>query len=129
MNGRLICLMLLSVGLMVQAQDQSASIHIRLIDGRTGLPMKVKRVGLEDRAGYHDISVSPDASGLTALRMSRDTIILTQNTHEYVNCADERGGLIPNSYRVSEIVSTGIVEPIVPPIFAPKLPVLQSRES
>jgi hypothetical protein len=108
-------LVLLSFSLIVQAQDNTALIHIRLIDGRTGLPMKVKEVGLEDRAGYRDISVKQDSSGLAELRISRDTIILTHNTHEYVNCADERGGLISNSYRVSEIVATGIVEPIVPP--------------
>jgi hypothetical protein len=87
-------LVLLSFSLIVQAQDNTALIHIRLIDGRTGLPMKVKEVGLEDRAGYRDISVKQDSSGLAELRISRDTIILTHNTHEYVNCADERGGLI-----------------------------------
>jgi hypothetical protein len=115
MNCRLICLALLSFSLIVQAQDNTVLIHIRLIDGRTGLPMKAKEVGLEDRAGYRDISVRQDSSGLAELKISRDTIILTHNTHEYVNCADERGGLIPNSYRVSEVVATGIVEPIVPP--------------
>lgn len=115
MNCRLICLMFLSFSLMVQAQDNTALVHIRLIDGRTGLPMKVKKVGLEDRAGYRDISVSPDSSGFAELRISRDTIILTHNTHEYVNCGDEHGGLVHNDYKVSEILSTGIVEQIVPP--------------
>jgi len=115
MNCRLICLALLSFSLMVQAQDNTVLIHIRLIDGRTGLPIRVKEVGLEDRAGYRDISVRQDSSAFAELKISRDTIILTHNTHEYVNCADERGGLIPNSYRISEVVANGIVEPIVPP--------------
>jgi hypothetical protein len=30
--------------------------------------------------------------------MSRDTIILTHTTHEYVNCGDDHGGLVPNDY-------------------------------
>jgi hypothetical protein len=77
--------------------------------------MTVQKVGLEDRAGYRDISVRPDASGVATLRINRDAIVLTHNTHEYVDCADERGGLIHNDYKVSEIVSTGIVEPIVQP--------------
>lgn len=102
-------------GVTVRAQNDMALIHIRLIDGRTGLPMKVPKVGLEDRAGYRDISVRPDASGLATLRINRDAIILTHNTREYVNCADERGGLVHNDYKVSEIVSAGIVEPIVQP--------------
>jgi hypothetical protein len=115
MSRRLMVLMLSTFSLLVQAQDRTALIHIRLIDGRTGLPLKVKKVGLEDRAGYRDISVSPDASGLAELRINRDTIILVHNTHEYVNCGDEHGGRIHNDYKVSEILSTGIVEQIAPP--------------
>jgi hypothetical protein len=112
MNCRLIGLMFLSVSWMVQAQDNTVLVHIRLIDGRTGLPMKVKKVSLEDRAGYRDISVNPNASGVAELRMSQDTIILAHNTHEYVNCGDEHGGLVHNDYKVSEILSTGIAEQI-----------------
>jgi hypothetical protein len=115
MSPRLMILMLSTFSLLVQAQDRTALIHIRLIDGRTGLPMKVEKVGLEDRAGYRDISVRPDSSGLAELRIDRETIILVHNTHEYVNCGDEHGGLIHNDYKVSEILSTGIVEQIVPP--------------
>ena len=37
MKGRLSCLMLLIVSLAVHAQNDSALIHIRLIDGQTGL--------------------------------------------------------------------------------------------
>ena len=100
---------------MIQAQDNLVLIRIRLIDGRTGTPMKVKEVGLEDRAGYRDISIREDSSGFAELRISHDTILLTHNTHEYVNCADEHGGLIPNSYSVRKIVATGIAESILPP--------------
>ena len=77
--------------------------------------MKVKKVGLEDRTGYRDISVSTDSSGLAELRVSRNTVILAHNTHEYVNCGDEHSGLVHNDYKVSEILSTGIVEQVVPP--------------
>jgi hypothetical protein len=115
MSRCLMCLTLLTFGLLVQAQDRTALVHIRLIDGRTGLPMKAKKIGLEDRAGYRDISVSPDSSGLAELRISRDTIILVHNTHEYVACGDEHGGLVHNDFKVSEILSTGIAEQIVPP--------------
>lgn len=114
MNRRLLNLFF-CFSLMAQTKDNTALVHIRLIDGRTGLPMKVKQVGLEDRAGYRDISVSPDSSGLAELRISRDATILTHNTHEYVNCGDEHGGLVHNDYKVSSILSTGIAEQIVPP--------------
>lgn len=115
MKCLLLCLTLFIANLTVHAQSNTAVIHIRLIDGRTGLPMRVQQVGLEDRTGYRDISVRPDASGVATLTINRDTIILTHNTHEYVNCGDERGGLVHNDYKVSEIVSTGIVETIVQP--------------
>lgn len=115
MKRRLQFLILFIVSVTVQAQNDVASIHIRLIDGRTGLPMKVREVGLEASPRFGDISVRPDASGVAILRIKQDTIIFTHNTHEYVNCQDERGGLIHNDYKVSEIVSTGIVEPIVQP--------------
>jgi hypothetical protein len=115
MSRLLMCLPLLAVHILAQAQDRTAVIHIRLIDGRTGLPLKAKKVGLADRAGYRDISVSPDPSGLAELRISQDTTILVHNTHEYVNCGDEHGGLIHNDYKVSEILSTGIVEQIAAP--------------
>jgi hypothetical protein len=115
MSRRLMILLLLTFNSLVQSQDRMALIHIRLIDGRTGLSLKATKIGLEDRAGYRDISVRPDSSGLAELRISPDAIILVHNTHEYVNCGDEHGGLIHNDYKVSEILSTGIVQQILPP--------------
>lgn len=115
MKWLLACLMLFVANRSLIAQTDTAVIHIRIIDGRTGRPMKVQKVGLEDRAGYRDISVRPDAAGVATLRINRDAIILTHNTHEYVDCGDERGGLVHNDYKVSEIVSTGLVEPIEQP--------------
>ena len=115
MKWLLACLILFIANPSLDAQRDTAVIHIRLIDGRTGRPMKVQNVGLEDRAGYRDISGRPDASGVATLRINRDAVILTHNTHEYVDCGDERGGLVHNNYKVSEIVSTGLVEPIEQP--------------
>ena len=83
--------------------------------------MNVRKVGLEDSSGYRDISIIPDANGVATLRISRDSVILTHNTHEYVSCADEKGGLIPNDYKVSEILSKGIVEQIAQPNLCTKV--------
>ena len=115
MKGRLQCLMLFIGSLTAYAQNNTAVIHITLVNGQTGLPMKAQKVALEDRSGLRDISVTFDASGVATLRINRDTVIFTHNTHEYVNCGDEHGGLIHNDYKVSEILSTGIVEEIVQP--------------
>jgi hypothetical protein len=101
--------------LTAYAQNNTAVIHITLINGQTGLPMKVHKVALEDRSGYRDISIISNASGVATLRINRDTVILTHNMHEYVNCGDEHCGLIHNDYNVSEILSTGIVQQIVQP--------------
>jgi hypothetical protein len=103
------------VALMTQAEDTTVVIHIKLIDGRNGWPMKNQQVGLEDRADYHEIVLRTDGDGIASLKIRKDAVILTHNTNEYVNCADERGGLIHNDYRVSEIVDSGVVEEIVQP--------------
>jgi hypothetical protein len=94
---------------MTQAESTTVVIHIKLIDGRNGEPMKDKQVGLEDGADYHEIALRTDGDGIASLKISRDAVILTHNTKEYVDCADERGGLIHNDYRVSEIVDSGVV--------------------
>jgi acetoacetate decarboxylase len=115
MKWLLLPLILSVFGIGALAQGDSTVIQIKLINGQTGEPMKVQNIGLEDRAGYREISVHPDALGTATLTISRDTTILTHNTHEYVDCADEHGGLIHNDYKVSDIVSTGIVEHIAQP--------------
>ena len=111
------CLIFFVATLMSFSQDDSILIHIRLVNGVTGLPIKNLMVGLEEqRAGipheYAEVSTRADDSGVANLRIHRNSIILTHNTHEYVDCGDENGGLIHNDYKVSDIVSTGIVEPI-----------------
>jgi hypothetical protein len=115
MIRHLLCLTLFIGNVTVYAQNDTALIHITLIDGQTGLPMKLQKVALEDRSGLRDISIISDAAGVATLTINRDTVIFTHNTHQYVNCQDEHGGLIHNDYKVSEILSTGIVEQIAQP--------------
>ena len=57
MSWCLLRLTLFLVVSIVQAQNATVVIHIKLIDGRTGQPIKDEQVGLEDRADYHEISV------------------------------------------------------------------------
>jgi hypothetical protein len=111
LRGVTLCLL----ALMTQAEDTTVVIHIKLINGRNGEPMKNQQVGLEDRADYHEIALRTDGDGIASLKIRKDAVILTHNTKEYVNCADERGGLIHNDYKVSEIVDSGVVEEIVQP--------------
>ena len=118
----MLCLMLCLVVLIVQAQNPTVLIHIKLIDGRTGRPMKNEQVGLTQKMKpigkfpeYRDISVRTDKFGIASLNISRDAVILLQNTDRYVHCGDERGGIINNDFKVSEILSTGVVEAITQP--------------
>ena len=97
------------------AQNATVLIHIKLIDGRTGQPIKDEQVGLENRAGYRDISVRTNEFGIASLNISRDAVILVHNTDKYVNCQDEGGGLIHNDFKVSQILSAGVVQAIVQP--------------
>jgi hypothetical protein len=96
-------------------QDQPDVIHIKLVNGLTGKPIVNTEVGLEDRDGYRNISVHTNASGIATLTIKRNAEILVHNTHAYVNCADEPGGRINNQFNLSEIFSTGIVQPVTQP--------------
>lgn len=111
----MLLLILCLVALIVQAQNPTVLIHIKLIDGRTGRPMKNELVGIENGADYRDISVRTDKYGIASLNISRDAVILVHNTDGYVNCGDERGGLVHNDFKVSEILSSGVIEPITQP--------------
>jgi hypothetical protein len=115
MKSSLFCLTLFLLVLAAKAKEETVLIHIKLIDGRTGNPMKSQKVGLEDRAGYRDISVRTNKFGIASLNISRGAVILTHNTDDYVNCADERGGLVHNDFKVSQILSIGLIQPIGQP--------------
>ena len=95
--------------------------------GRTGQPIKDEQVGLEDRADYHEISVRTNQFGIASLNIRRDAVILVHNTDKYVNCADERHGLIHNDFEVSQILSTGVVQAIVQPNLCGKASALLKR--
>lgn len=111
LRGVILCLL----ALMTEAEETTVVIRLKLIDGRNGKPMTNKQVGLEDAADYHEIALRTEEDGIASLKIKRDAGILTHNTKEYVNCADEQGGLIHNDYKVSEIVDSGVVEKIVQP--------------
>ena len=112
---RLLRLTLCLVVLIVHAQNPTVLIHIRLIDGRTGRPMKNEQIGLENRADYREISLRTDQLGIASLNISRDAVVLVHNTNRYVNCGDERCGLVHNDFKVSEILSIGVVQAIMQP--------------
>jgi hypothetical protein len=115
MRSCLFLLTLLFLTLNAIAQGGAVSIRIKLIDGRTGTPMKDQQVGLEDGAGYRAISVRTNEFGIASLNIGKDAVILTHNTDYYVNCGDEPGGLVHNDFKVSQILSTGLVQPIIQP--------------
>ena len=111
----LLCLMVFLPVSGARAQEDTVTIHIKLMNGRTGKPMKNQQVGLQDRATHGDINVHTNEVGIASLRISKNTTILTYNTEGYVNCGDEAGGLVHNDFKVSQIVSTGIAQPISQP--------------
>ena len=92
MSGCLLQLTLFLAVSIVQAQNATVLIHIKLIDGRTGQPIKDEQVGLENRADYREISVRTNQFDIASLNINRDAVNLVHNTDKYVNCGDERGG-------------------------------------
>lgn len=99
----------------LQAQNGRVSIRIKLMDGLTGYPLKNEEVGLEDGADYHKIAARTNQLGIAQLKIRKDAVLLVHNTEDYVNCGDERGGLVHNDFKVNEILSTGIVQAIQQP--------------
>jgi hypothetical protein len=97
------------------SQEPPVEIHIKLINGTNGKPMKNTVVGLEGSPGYHEIPAQTNDVGIATVTVPKDSKILTHNTKKYVACVDEVGGLIHNDFEVSQILSTGIVEPVAKP--------------
>jgi hypothetical protein len=114
---------------MTHAENTSVVVHIKLVDGRNGEPMKNEQIGLEDRSDYHEIALRTDNKGIASLTIRRDAVILMHNTKQYVNCADERGGLIHNDYKVSEIVKLGVVEESFSPTSVERLRACLAQDS
>ena len=108
------------------AQDATVTVRIKLIDGRTGQSVKNQKIGLEDRTD-HDISVRTNDLGVASAQIRRDTMILVHNTDQYVNCADERGGLVHNDFKVEKILATGIAQAIPQPNICGKVSAVPSR--
>jgi hypothetical protein len=71
MKSCLRCLTLLLLVLTVEAQEETVLIHIKLINGRTGKPMKNQPVGLEDGADYREISTRTNELGVASINVSR----------------------------------------------------------
>jgi hypothetical protein len=108
------------------AQDAAVTVRIKLIDGRTGQHVKNQKIGLEDRTD-HDISVRTNDLGVASVQIRRDTMILVHNTDQYVNCADERGGLVHNDFKVEKILASGIAQAIPQPNICGKVSAVPSR--
>ena len=111
----------------LHAQDATVTVRIKLIDGRTGQPVKNQKIGLEDGTDYHDISVRTNDLGVASLHIRRNTVILVHNTDQYVNCADERGGLVHNDFKVEKILASGIAQAIPQPNICGKVSAVPSR--
>ena len=112
---------------MLYGQNVTFTIRIRLIDGRTGRPVKNEKIGLQDRTDYHDISVRTNDLGVASLQIRKDAVILTHNTDQYVSCADERGGLMHNDFKVAEILASGVAQAIPRPNICGKASAVPSR--
>ena len=74
MRSHLVLLTLSFAIFTATAQEESVLIHIRLIDGRTGNPMKNQQVGLENRNdGYREISVRTKTNSASRHSTSLET--------------------------------------------------------
>jgi hypothetical protein len=97
------------------SQQPTVQIRIKLINGLNGNPWKLTEVGLEVSPDYRELIGQTDENGVATISVQRDSTIFTHNTKRYVACADEAGGLVHNDFKVSQIISTGIVQPVAKP--------------
>jgi hypothetical protein len=98
-----------------EAQEASAVIHIKLINGLNGQPLKLAEVGVELSPDYRELKVMTDEHGDAMLHLPNDSTIYTHNTRQYVACADEAGGLIHNDFKVSRVIESGAVQAFAKP--------------
>jgi hypothetical protein len=106
---------LFGVSIVIAQQQPHKIIHVKLLNGLNGNPLKLTKVGLEVSPGYRELAVQTDENGVAAVTILENSTIYTHNTKLYVACADETGGLIHNDFKVSEILSTGMVQPVAMP--------------
>jgi len=108
----LFCIAFLCFVPIAAPQQATVDIHIRLVNGLNGRPWKLTAVGFEVSPGYRNLTVQTDPNGLATITVPKDATIYAHNTNRYVACADEAGGLIHNDFKVSQILGTGIVQPV-----------------
>jgi hypothetical protein len=122
------CRLALFLGVFIlYAEDVSVTVRIKLIDGRTGRPVRNEKISLQDRSDYHDRSVRTNDLGVASLQIRKDAVILTHNTDHHVSCADERGGLVQNDFSVEKILADGIAQAILQPNLCGKVSAVPSR--
>jgi hypothetical protein len=96
-------------------QEGTVEVHIKLVNGLDGAPMKFTEVGLEASPDFREISSRTDGYGVATIRISASSVIYSHNTKRYVACADEAGGLLHNDFKVSKILDAGIVQAVAKP--------------
>jgi hypothetical protein len=106
---------LLSCVSTARSQAPNVELRIKLINDLNGSPWKLTQVGLEGSPDYHELRIRTDEHGVATLRIQKKSTIFTHNTKQYVACADEPGGLVHNDFGVTQILSTGIVQPVSKP--------------
>lgn len=101
----------------VPAHGQSPTpvVHIKMVDGRTGQPIRDAELSIENASGHRVFVTRTSDRGIASLQVAKNEILLVHNTDKYVSCADETGGFVHNDYHVSEITTTGIVQLIKQP--------------
>jgi hypothetical protein len=112
----LVCaVVFLSQAPAASSKEGTVEVHIKLVDGLDGTPMKFTAVGLEASPDFREISSRTDGSGVATIRIAASSVIYSHNTKKYVACADEAGGLVHNDFKVSKILEAGIVQAVAKP--------------
>ncbi len=117
-NFAILCLILLAASL--HSQD-AASISIRLLDGKTGLPVKASnflvRVDHNDTVHPEWVKINDDGSVIVTLPADAKDISIkatySMGMDTYVNCDAARESDKERNiwYSIATILSTGIVAP------------------
>jgi hypothetical protein len=92
------------------AKAQLVSIQIRILNGRSGKPIKDEKLNVWRRADQRDSEIFPtDKNGVITLEVERTSSIRV-GSNIYVTCHPYKAGARERLYAVEKIVTEGIAD-------------------
>ena len=103
-------ILLMSACYFAKAEGQTVEIHIKVINGKNGKPIKDEKLNVWRHADQRGSEIMPtDENGVIRLEVNRSSSIRVAS-NIYVTCHPYKAGDKQRSYAVEKIISEGIAD-------------------